>query len=157
MKTDSLEFVVLDIDEKETLQLRSGCDASVHSVCQYHWHKYFEIYIYKQRICLDPFGKHKKIVTKGLRVITLEVARLHHELNLIPGKKLCPTCRREVSKHHSVLAVAPQHMSGESSSSEGFVYYFLINLSLLTAKIHMSEPRKSYLCQGQSYTTKYRI
>ena len=32
-KTDSLEFVVLDIDEKETLQLRSGCDASVHSVC----------------------------------------------------------------------------------------------------------------------------
>ena len=41
-KTDSLEFVVLDIDEKETLQLRSGCDASVHSVCQYHWHKYFE-------------------------------------------------------------------------------------------------------------------
>ena len=35
-KTDSLEFVVLDIDEKETLQLRSGCDASVHSVCQYH-------------------------------------------------------------------------------------------------------------------------
>ena len=27
-KTDSLEFVVLDIDEKETLQLRSGCDAS---------------------------------------------------------------------------------------------------------------------------------
>ena len=70
-QTDSLEYVVLDIDEKETLQLRSGCDASVHSVCQYHWHKYFEIYV--NRICLDPFGKHKKIVTKGLRVITLEV------------------------------------------------------------------------------------
>ena len=87
-QTDSLEYVVLDIDEKETLQLRSGCDASVHSVCQYHWHKYFKIYICKQRICLDPFGKHKKIVTKGLRVITLEAARLHHELNLIPGKKL---------------------------------------------------------------------
>ena len=30
-QTDSLEYVVLDIDEKETLQLRSGCDASVHS------------------------------------------------------------------------------------------------------------------------------
>ena len=44
-QADSLEYVVLDIDEKETLQLRSGCDASVHSVCQYHWHKYFEIYI----------------------------------------------------------------------------------------------------------------
>ena len=86
-QTDSLEYVVLDIDEKETLQLRIGCDASVHSVCQYHWQKYFEIYICKQRICLDPFGKHKKIVTKGLRVITLEVARLHHELNLIPGEK----------------------------------------------------------------------
>ena len=87
---NSLEFVVLDIDEKETLQLRSGCDASVHSVCQYHWHKYFEIYIFKQRICLDPFRKHKKIVTKGLRVITLEVAKLHHELNLIPRKKTLP-------------------------------------------------------------------
>ena len=73
-QTDSLEYVVLDIDEKETLQLRSGCDASVHSVCQYHWHKHFGIYICKQRICLDPFGKHKKIVTKGLRVITLEVS-----------------------------------------------------------------------------------
>ena len=48
-QTDSLEYVVLDIDEKETLQLRSGCDASVHSVCQYHWHKYFEIYICKLR------------------------------------------------------------------------------------------------------------
>ena len=49
-QTDSLEYVVLDIDEKETLQLRSGCDASVHSVCQYHWHKYFEIYICKQNL-----------------------------------------------------------------------------------------------------------
>ena len=29
-QTDSLEYDVLDIDEKETLQLRSGCDASVH-------------------------------------------------------------------------------------------------------------------------------
>ena len=123
-QTDSLEYVVLDIDEKETLQLRSGCDASVHSVCQYHWHKYFEIYICKQRICLDPFGKHKKIVTKGLRVITLEVARLHHELNLIPGKKLCPTCRCKVSKHHNVPAVASQHVSGASSSSEGLYTTF---------------------------------
>ena len=133
-QTDSLEYVVLDIDEKETLQLRSGCDASVHSVCQYHWQKYFEIYICKQRICLDPFGKqricldpfgkHNKIVTKGLRVITLEVARHHHELNLIPGKKLCPTCRRKVSKHHNVPAVASQHMSGASSSSEGLYTTF---------------------------------
>ena len=121
-QTDSLEYVVLDIDEKETLQLRSGCDASVHSVYQYHWHKYFEIYV--NRICLDPFGKHKKIVTKGLRVITLEVARLHHELNLIPGKKLCPTCCRKVSKHHNVPAVASQHMSSASSSSEGLYTTF---------------------------------
>ena len=81
-------------------------------------------YICKQRICLDPFGKHKKIVTKGLRVITLEVVRLHHELNLIPGKKLCPTCRRKVSKHHNVPAVASQHMSGASSSSEGLYTTF---------------------------------
>ena len=78
----------------------------------------------KQRICLDSFGKHKKIVTKGLRVITLEVARLHHELNLIPGKKLCITCRRKVSKHHNVPAVASQHMSGASSSSEGLYTTF---------------------------------
>ena len=88
-QADSLEFHILDIDEKETLQLRSGCDSSVHSVCKYHWHKYFEIYICQQRICLDPLGKHKKNVTKGLRVITLEMARLHNQLNLIPGKKLC--------------------------------------------------------------------
>ena len=116
-QTDSLEYVVLDIDEKETLQLRSGCDASVHSVCQYHWHKYFEIYICKQNLFGILLENHKKIVTKGLRVITLEVARLHHERNLIPGKKLCPTCRRKVSKHHNVPAVASQHMSGASSNS----------------------------------------
>ena len=69
-------------------------------------------------------AKHKKIVTKGLRVITLEVARLHRELNLIPGKKLCPTCRRKASKHHNVPAVASQHMSGASSSSEGLYTTF---------------------------------
>ena len=102
-QTDSLEYVVLDIDEKETLQLRSGCDASVHSVCQYHWHKYFEIYICKQRICLDPFGKHKKIDTKGLCVITLEVARLHHELNsvqLIVAR--CQNITMCLQWHHSI-------------------------------------------------------
>ena len=56
-QTDSLEYVVLDIDEKETLQLRSGCDASVHSVCQYHWHKYFEIYICKTENLFGSFWK----------------------------------------------------------------------------------------------------
>ena len=102
-QTDSLEYVVLDIDEKETLQLRSGCDASVHSVCQYHWHKYFEIYICKQRICLDPFEKHKKIVTKGLCVITLEVARLHPKLNSV--QLVVARCRNItmcLQWHHSI-------------------------------------------------------
>ena len=108
-QTDSLEYVVLDIDEKETLQLRSGCDASVHSVCQYHWHKYFEIYICKQRICLDPFGKHKKIVTKGLRVITLEWLGFIMNSTLYLGKNsvqlVVARCRNIImclQWHHSI-------------------------------------------------------
>ena len=119
-QTASTDFHVLSNDQREILRLRSGCDAAVPTVCHYHWHKYFEISQVQQRVCMDPLGKHRKKVSKGLRVITLEMARLHHDLRLIPGKKHCPTCRSEVSKHDTVGPPDVElEQASETSSDEG--------------------------------------
>ena len=84
---DPLTLHMLDDDEQSILQLRSGCDSSVVSVCSLHWQIFFEFYSLRQHICCDPFGRHKKKINRALRVITLEMARLYHELGLTPGKK----------------------------------------------------------------------
>ena len=115
-QSDSPDSHFLDKDEKDTLQLRSGCDAAVLSVCRYHWQNYFEFYISHQRLCCDPFERHKKKINKGLRVITLEMARLYGEIRLIPGKKLC---RGKVAQLQPKEArMTPEQMS-ETSSSGG--------------------------------------
>ena len=83
-QTDSLEYVVLDIDEKETLQLRSGCDASVNSVCQYHWHKYFEIYIWVIPCQLIHFfGDPSSILMKFGKLGGLQKKLIHTKFQLI--------------------------------------------------------------------------
>lgn len=48
-----------------------------------------------QKKCCDPLGQHSdKIVSKGLRVITLEFIAAHAASSqLIPGDKLCKSCR----------------------------------------------------------------
>ena len=100
-QTASTEFPVLSNDQCEILRLRCRCDGVVPSVCYYHRHEYFEIFTCQQRSTMDPFGKHQKKVSKGFRVITLKMATLHHDLRLITVKKLCPTCRSEVSNCRS--------------------------------------------------------
>lgn len=114
--TDNHVFQPLNFDEQEILKLRCGLESSISSVCSYHFHKHFELFSCRQKICMDPFGRHKKRITRGLRIISLETARLHRTLNLIPGKKLCATCRRDVSKHHDDVTTTP-HVSSTSETS----------------------------------------
>ena len=112
---DPLTLHMLDNDEQYILQLRSGCDRSVVSVCSLHWQIFFEFYTFNQRLCCDPFGRHKKKINRGLRIITLEMARLHHDLGLTPGKKLCPTCRAKLPRGTKM----PTEQNSETSSIEG--------------------------------------
>lgn len=121
LTADSINFRDLDDEQKEILKLRTGCNAQVSSVCQSHWAKYFELYEAHQRYCADPFGLHKKKVKRGLRNISIDQARLHHGLQLIPGKKLCSTCRTKVSKHQGPSAEIsePTPTKTSTSSSEG--------------------------------------
>ena len=65
--------------------------------------------------CCDRFGRHKKKINRGLRIITLEMARLHHDLGLTPGKKLCPTCRAKLPRGTKM----PTEQNSETSSIEG--------------------------------------
>ena len=117
--TDSASFHCdLSHDHKEILKLRTGCP-EVSYVCESHWLKFFELYSAKQMFCTDPFAIHKKKVTKSLRVITIDLTRRHRGLQLIPGRKLCRTCRSKVSEHKATSAIASEPASSETSSSEG--------------------------------------
>ena len=120
---DPLTLHMLDDDEQSILQLRSGCDSSVVSVCSLHWQIFFEFYSLRQHICCDPFGRHKKKINRALRVITLEMARLYHELGLTPGKKLCPTCRAKLPWGKKSKSKVQTEQNNETSSIAGKYSY----------------------------------
>lgn len=84
-------------EEKVLLFLRVGPE--VKSTCKYHEMKYLKKFhhLFGQS-CLDPFKKHKKPITKGLREITFDHYSKNKSpfVNIIPGKSLCPTCYSKI-------------------------------------------------------------
>jgi len=50
------------------------------------------------RVCCDPFEMHKSTRKGSLQTISIGLTREASSigLTLIPGKKLCPTCRGKI-------------------------------------------------------------
>ena len=97
--TEDSDYYVLNKEEIEILELRTQC-SPLTKVCQGHRKVFLTQYENHQRACCDPLSRHHgKKPTKGLREISLIYSNLHKHLTLVPGKKICTPCRKEVSSH----------------------------------------------------------
>ena len=85
----------LTVDEKELLAFRTK--HKVTHLCEGHRHKYLKRYIGNQHSCCDPLELHLgQSRAHSLRVITITLARKNASIDLIPGKKLGTTCRKQI-------------------------------------------------------------
>ena len=114
--TEESDFYVLNKEEIEILELRTQC-SPLTKICQGHRKTFLTQYVNHQRACCDPLLRHHgKKPKKGLREISLIYSNLHKHLNLVPGKKICTPCRKEVSSHSYLVQDAepepgPSHQS----------------------------------------------
>lgn len=93
---DLIDMSSLNQADIELLKLRSTCE-NIESVCSSHKRLYLGTFEDRQRICCDPFKKHgKKTAKKSLKAVSLTMARKYKSLGLIPGTKLCITCRKAI-------------------------------------------------------------
>ena len=85
----------LNSDEKELLLFRTK--HKVTHLCDGHRQKYLKHYVGNQRHCCDPLASHaKQSRAKQLREITVDMALIPNSLDLVPGKKLCTQCRKQL-------------------------------------------------------------
>ena len=95
---DLLRFQYRYEIDQQLIKLRTGILADIETFCL-HYLKYlidkFESFM---RVCCDPFEMHKSTRKRSLRTISIALTREASSigLTLIPGKKLCPTCRGKI-------------------------------------------------------------
>ena len=91
----------LDARQIKLISLRTGLDSLIDKIiCLYHEQTMLVKYSHSHRKCCNPFSKHMKNVKTDLQEIALEVwADLQKlSISVIPGHKMCPTCRTELSR-----------------------------------------------------------
>lgn len=83
-------------EERELLILRTKC-VNFENICNQHMHDFLSIFEDRQRVCCDPFMKHKKNVYKGLNTVSLPFSKKYKQkVELVPGTKICVSCRKAV-------------------------------------------------------------
>ncbi|XP_063604198.1 ARL14 effector protein-like [Penaeus indicus] len=109
----------LDDEEKELIALRAEMKNSIDTACFHHKQFYLVKFMTYQDRCCDPFHSHKKPVHGSLRLIKMELVKSAQrlQLHLIPGKKLCPTCRKTLS-----AIEASRNDSTEEDSSDEMLF-----------------------------------
>ncbi|XP_065681170.1 ARL14 effector protein-like [Hydra vulgaris] len=89
----------IDSNDRKLLEKRTNLkQKQITNICTHHHDMLVIRYEGNQKSCCNPFLIHQKVCRASLRVITMHTV-LEAEtigLNLIPGKKLCPTCQRKV-------------------------------------------------------------
>lgn len=99
-----MEFSPIDL---WLLRIRTGCKTHIKSVCEVHLDHFIKNYPSHQRCCCNPLKLHKdaedsqeppakkKKVKAGLNEINLKLRKAAREifLSLIPGKKICISCK----------------------------------------------------------------
>ena len=88
-------------EERELVRLRTMMDSidSQFLICFHHEQSILQQYKTLQTKCCDPLHTHKKAVKGSLRPISLKAWNEYRAVGIetIPGKKLCPTCRRKLT------------------------------------------------------------
>ena len=116
-------------EEVELLQLRTG--QVVSEICSKHRRLYLQHYSLGQKKCCDPLENHPtKIMVRSLRVITPAMAEKWNteDVRLVPGKKLCTCCRKQLSRqaapctshHDSDIGAESDGEVDEASNSDSF-------------------------------------
>ena len=90
-------YNVPDLSEVDRRLLRMRCrhTQEISTVCSHHYTMFVKRYTthMASKWCSNPFLKHVKNV-RGTCIITTAMADLQPTLELIPGKRLCVTCKR---------------------------------------------------------------
>lgn len=96
-------FLDFTESERKLLYLRTGC-YNIDTVCTYHGKKYLDKFTHLfGNSCCDPFSLHKKVITKALRPISLDLAENNLPFHLIPGKSLCTSCLTKFQHRHEIF------------------------------------------------------
>lgn len=74
------------------------------------------------RYCCDPFGRHKKKISKSLRFLTkkLIAGNSNPKLNLTTKHKVCPTCRGQLAKAELAKSAECERDSSSNGSQAVF-------------------------------------
>ena len=99
--TDLKSFSDLTAEQVKLISMRTGISTSPdHEICLHHEQLILTRYSYHQRSCCNPFNKHQKQVKGSLREVSLDITEDFNSINIsvIPGKKICPTCRKELTR-----------------------------------------------------------
>jgi len=123
VKVATLRSVRKDSEDLELLHLRTKIPKrNITNICGHHERMLLTKYSDLQTRCCDPFNKHQKPQTKGLKIISLSKYKdlsCAPALGLTPGEKLCPACKIALEKHKETQNTdAPGPAVASHSSSE---------------------------------------
>ena len=135
-------------EEVELLQLRTG--QVVSEICSKHRKLYLQNYSLGQKKCCDPLENHPtKIMVRSLRVITPAMAEKWNteDVRLVPGKKLCTCCRKQLSRqaapctshHDSDIGAESDGEVDEASNSDSFGDDVHVSTQLSALLVSISE------------------
>ena len=86
------------LSPREAKEAEARIGMPIPFLCTQHYEEYISKYVFHNgRFCCDPLNKHKKRVTVGLVLNTLEMFKMNNLL--IPGKKTCKPCRAKIMKN----------------------------------------------------------
>jgi hypothetical protein len=105
-------------DELNVISCRASIPPiSLTTICNHHKAQLLLYFSVNQKYCCDPFKGHKNHVKGSLSIITSELAEAcSQSIKLIPGKKICPRCRKALCESHRLHPV--EHVSNLAAHSE---------------------------------------
>ncbi len=80
------------------------------NLCERHHQRFITSYTFFETYCYSE--KHKKKITKDLRVISDEFAKKY---KLIPGKKICGNCVKKIQKEWFLNTMSEDENDGDRS------------------------------------------
>lgn len=100
VKKKSIQNIdTFSINDLNLLKLRTGSN-ELKTVCLHHQSVFLKKYEFLQKVCCDPFKKHKTLIKKTLCAVTLEQSGIISSkgYKVKPGQKLCAFCRKKLLK-----------------------------------------------------------
>jgi hypothetical protein len=91
---------ILSENDLTLLKLRTECGSELKTICLHHQNVFLKKYEFLQKVCCDPFKKHKSSIYKALRAVTVEQSKVISSkgYKVKPGQKLCAFCRNKILK-----------------------------------------------------------